>query len=466
VANLLDHISPRTSPELARGLIEALGRSEALAVGVALAGRLPSFTPAVRQEAIRVLLRKNEWTNALLGVIQRGQVSVSDLALDQQQALLNHPDRQIAGRARRLIEARGGLPDPDRQKVIDTLRPVVEQRGDAAAGKLVFKAQCAKCHTHAGEGTRIGPDLTGMAAHSKEELLVHVLDPSRSVEGNYRVYTVVTAEGQTLAGLLASETKTTVELVDAEARRHTILREEIEALQASSKSLMPEGFEKQLKPEELRDLLEFLTQRGRYVPLPLDKVATIVSTRGMFYDENAAAERLIFADWGPKTFAGVPFVLVDPQGGRTPNVILLHGPQGTFPPTMPRSVSLPCHLPAKAVHLLSGIAGWGYPYGGERSKGSLTLLVRLYYADGQTEEHPLRNGEHFADYIRRVDVPGSQFAFDLAGRQVRYLSVPVGRSVPLERIELVKGEDRTAPVVVAVTVETRSDEAEGRPAGP
>ena len=465
VAGLLELITPRTSPELASGLVEALGRSDALAVGVALAGRLRSFTPAVRQAAIRVLLRKNEWTNSLLGAIQRGEVPLSDLALDQQQALLNHPDRQIAGRARRLLEAGGGLPDPDRQRVIDTLRPVIEQPGDAAAGKLVFKNQCAKCHTYQGEGTRIGPDLTGMAAHPKHELLVHLLDPSRSVEGNYRVYTVVTSEGQTITGLLASETKTTLELIDAEARKHAILREEIEALQASAKSLMPEGFEKQVKPEELRDLLEFLTHRGQYVPLPLEKVATIVSTRGMFYDENAAAERLVFPDWGLKTFAGVPFVLVDPQGTRVPNVILLYGPQGKFPPQMPGSVSLPCHLPAKAVHLLSGISGWGYPYGGERSKGSVSLIVRLHYADGQTEEHPLRNGEHFADYIRRVDVPGSQFAFDLAGRQVRYLVVPVERSEPLARIELVKGEDRTAPVVVAVTVETRAAEPVARPAG-
>ena len=36
-------------------------------------------------------------------------------------------------------------------------------------------------------------------------------------------------------------------------------------------------------------------------------------------------------------------------------------------------------------------------------------------ADGKTEDHPLKNGEHFADYIRRVDVPGSKFAFALRG---------------------------------------------------
>jgi hypothetical protein len=83
----------------------------------------------------------------------------------------------------------------------------------------------------------------------------------------------------------------------------------------------------------------------------------------------------------------------------------------------------------------------------------VSLIVRLHYEGGQTEDHRLRNGEEFADYIRRVDVPGSKFAFDLGGRQVRYLTVHPKRKDKIERIELVKGPDRTAPVVMAVTVE-------------
>jgi putative membrane-bound dehydrogenase-like protein len=449
---LLELITPRTSPELARGLVQALGKSEAPAVGTSLADQLPKLTPAVRQSALGVLLSRSDWTTSLLNAIQAGKLQLADLSLDQKQALTSHPDRQIANRARRLLEAGGSLPNPDRQKVLDELKPLTEARGDAAAGKLVFKSQCAKCHTHSGEGTKIGPDLTGMAVHPKQELLVHLIDPSRSVEGNYRVYSVLTSEGQTLSGLLASETKTAIELIDTEAKRHVVLREDIETLQTSPKSLMPDGFEKQVKPAELRDLLEFLTQRGQYVPIPLDKFATAVSTKGMFHDEKAMAERLVFSDWGPKAVEGVPFMLVDPQEVKVKNAILLYGPSGAIPPTMPRSVSLPCSFPAKAVHLLSGVSGWGFPGG---SPGSTSLIVRLHYADGQTEDHKLTNGQHFADYIRRIDVPQSTFAFDLNGKQLRYLSVPVERVQPLTKIELVKGDDRTAPIVMAVTVETR-----------
>ncbi|MHC5542094.1 hypothetical protein ACYOEI_28060, partial [Singulisphaera rosea] len=82
------------------------------------------------------------------------------------------------------------------------------------------------------------------------------------------------------------------------------------------------------------------------------------------------------------------------------------------------------------------------------------MIVRLHYADGTAEDHPLKNGVHFADYIRRVDVPGSALAFMLGSQQIRYLSVVPNRAERIERIELVKGPDHTAPVVMAVTVET------------
>ncbi len=299
---------------------------------------------------------------------------------------------------------------------------------------------------------RIGPDLTGFAVHPKDKILTEVIDPNRSVEGNYRQYTVATSDGRIYNGLLASETRTAIELVDNEAKRHAILREDIDEILASPKSLMPEGFEKQITPEEFTDLLEFLTAKGKFFPVPLDKAATVVSTQGMFYNRESEQERLILPDWAAKTVAGVPFQLIDPQGGRVRNVVMLYAPSGSFPPGMPRSVTVPVNASARAIHMLGGVSGWGFPGG---KVGSVSMIVRLHYRDGSTEDHPLRNGEHFADYIRRVDVPGSEHAFALArGQQVRYLAIRPERSDPIQEIEFVKGDDRTAPIVMAVTVES------------
>jgi putative heme-binding domain-containing protein len=289
-----------------------------------------------------------------------------------------------------------------------------------------------------------------MSVHPPQELLIHILDPNRSVEGNYRAYTVATDDGRVVNGLLAGESKTAVELVDAEGKRHVIQRDEIDEFVPSTNSLMPVGFEKQIQPQGLANLLAFLTAKGRFVPLPLDKVATASSTRGMFYESKSETERLVFPDWGPKQADGVPFVLVDPRGDTVPNVVMLNGPQGYLPPRMPKSVSLPLGMPAKAIHLLGGVSGWGWPHS---AKGSESMLVRFTYDDESQEVHPLVNGEHVSDYIARNDVPGSTFAFDLGGRQVRHVVVTPKRTTPIKTIDLVKGSDDTAPIVVAVTAE-------------
>jgi hypothetical protein len=170
----------------------------------------------------------------------------------------------------------------------------------------------------------------------------------------------------------------------------------------------------------------------------------------MFYGEEVLGERMLMRDWAPRTVEGVPFMFLDPQEGRTRNAILLHGPIGKVPPRMPRSVKLPCNMPLKAVHLLSGVSGWGFP---ASRRGSTSMIVRFHYADGQTEDHRLVNGEHFSDYIGRNDVPKSKFAFDMTGKQVRYLAVSPNKQAAIKEIELVKGRDQTAPVVMAATLE-------------
>ncbi len=450
VTALLDQVSAQATPEFSAGVLQTLQDSKANNVGEELVKRMRSMSPNVRQAALTTLLARPETTVALLDGIEARTVLLADLSLEQRRSLNTHPDKAIRARGSKLLAQGGGLPDPDRQKVLEALMPVTQKSGSVERGRKVFETHCAKCHRHGEMGKDIGPNLTGMAVHPKSELLANIIDPSRSVEGNFRLYTVLDVDGRVTNGMLAGETRTSIELVDAEAKRHLIQREDIDQLLASTKSLMPEGFEKQIPPEQLTDLLEFLTDRGKFTPIDLSKQATIVSTRGMFFSEDADVERLIFPDWKPKTFQGVPFLLVDPQGNRTANVIMLNGPQGKFPPQMPKSVSLPCNMPAKSIHFLSGVAGWGYPASAE---GSVSMIVRLHYADGNTEDHPLKNGIHFADYIRRVDVPKSQHAFALRGQQVRYLSIAPQRSEEIKQIELVKGDDATAPVVMAVTVE-------------
>ncbi|MEZ6087524.1 MAG: c-type cytochrome [Pirellulaceae bacterium] len=450
VEEIVDQLTPQTPPELASRLLQAVGLSSAESVGEILIDAMPALSPQVKAAAINVVLGKPAWAKSLLTAVKANEFDLNDLSLEQKQSLRSFPDPALRAEAEKLLAMDGGLPDANREKVLQSLLHVTHKKGSVESGKGVFVKVCAACHQHGDLGKTIGPNLTGMAVHPKEELLVHIIDPSRNVEGNYRLYNVLTTDGQVINGMLAGETRTSITMIDSQAKQINVAREDIEQLIASRKSIMPEGFEKQISEQELTDLLEFLTDTGPYVPIPLDKYATAISTKGLFSDSDAGPDRMVFADWKPKTFHGVPFVLTDPQGKSQPNIILLHGPNAPLPRKMPKSVVLPCNTSAKAIHLLGGVGGWNFPFDTTKT---VSMIVRLHYDDGTTEDHKLINGVHMADYIRRVDVPESDFAFMLGNQQVRYLDIFPQRSTKIATIELMKGGDNSAPIVMAATIE-------------
>jgi hypothetical protein len=137
---------------------------------------------------------------------------------------------------------------------------------------------------------------------------------------------------------------------------------------------------------------------------------------------------------------------------------MLKGDWGLQPPTAPESVTIPVNRPAAALHFLGGIGGWAWPWqpqNGENNKGKVGVTVRVRYADGEVEDFQWRDGVEIADWIRREEVTGSEFAFaDDAGHQVRYLVVRPSRRGAIREVELVKGGHvGLAPVVFALTVE-------------
>ena len=70
-----------------------------------------------------------------------------------------------------------------------------------------------------------------------------------------------TVDGRVVQGLLAAEDKAGVTLIQADGKRQTIAREQIETLETLKTSLMPEGIEKELNPVQMRSLIAFLQQR-------------------------------------------------------------------------------------------------------------------------------------------------------------------------------------------------------------
>jgi putative heme-binding domain-containing protein len=135
-------------------------------------------------------------------------------------------------------------------------------------GAQLFAKICAQCHKFAGAGHEVGPDLTSLSDKSSEALLVAVLDPNRAVETKFLTFVVETNSGMTFSGLLASETGNSITLLGPERKEQVILRSELEELVGTSKSMMPEGLEKDLTPHDLADLFSHIRA---HVPLPRRK---------------------------------------------------------------------------------------------------------------------------------------------------------------------------------------------------
>lgn len=136
------------------------------------------------------------------------------------------------------------------------------QQGDAARGAQAFaKAQCAACHRHGAAGAATGPDLTTVGQRfQRKEILEAIVYPSHVVSDQYASKLVV-AGGKTYAGLVAPRGAEGVSVVLSTGKTVELAHEEIEDMQPSPTSVMPEGLLNPLTLEEVADLFAFLSGR-------------------------------------------------------------------------------------------------------------------------------------------------------------------------------------------------------------
>ncbi len=244
--------------EVQLAAVQALSGMNDREVAGTLLSHWPSYSPAVRREVQEALFARADRLPVLLDAVQKGTVLAAQIDLARREQLLKHPRKEIKERAAKLF---AGQVSPDRKKVMEEYQNVLTLPGDAMRGRAVFKKNCATCHRLDNEGFEIGPDLlSALKTKTKETLLIDILDPSREVDPRYLNYVVNTKNEQVLTGLIASETATSLVLRRAENAQDTLLRADIDVIQSTAKSLMPEGLEKQMTPQEIADVIEYLGQ--------------------------------------------------------------------------------------------------------------------------------------------------------------------------------------------------------------
>lgn len=259
---LSELLNPQVDPQLQIAAANSLGQLPHAEVPSLLLAGWRSHSPGLRREVVEALLRSTDRVGSLLDALQEGTVLRGDIERDRKDLLLNHPKSELRDRAKKLL---AGDVDANRAKVIADYKLALETPGDVAKGKLLFQQKCSNCHQIAGIGHVVGPNLQSVANKSLADLLIAILDPNREAQPNFATYVVETQGGKVLNGLLVGDTATSVTLRRAEAKEDVVLRSNIETIVTNGKSLMPEGFEKDVSPAAVADLLAYLKSLGSEV---------------------------------------------------------------------------------------------------------------------------------------------------------------------------------------------------------
>lgn len=256
----IDVLDKSTESESRRRAIQAIGRIRSTSATEALLVRLPALPPDVQPAAIETLTDRTDSASALLKMVGDGKLAASAINANQAQKMLSLKDAKLAD----LVSKHWGVVrterDPARIELISRMRNELRtSEGDPIAGRVVFKKVCGQCHKMYGEGAEVGPDITRNGRASFEQLLSNVFDPSLVIGVSYQGLTVVTKEGRVVSGLPVEDSPQRVVLKVQGDKQEIIARTDIDEVVPSKLSLMPEGLEKQIQPQEMRDLFAYIT---------------------------------------------------------------------------------------------------------------------------------------------------------------------------------------------------------------
>ncbi len=253
-SKLLDSRQP---PSIQVSAIAALGTSgDERAAGLLLKG-WPGFSPTSRSAVLRTIFSRRNRLPALIEAIEKGVVHPGDISGVQREQLKSIPDANLATRAGNRLFKESST-EAELTARIARYRGALNNKADPAKGKVVYQKNCIVCHKLGDQGNEVGPSLGSITGKPDESVLMDILDPNGKIEPEYKLYLISATGGKAHAGVLASESPTSVILKRVDGGADVILRKDIIKMTASELSLMPANLHTQINPQDATDLIAFL----------------------------------------------------------------------------------------------------------------------------------------------------------------------------------------------------------------
>lgn len=256
IGPVLDQIlQPDLPPGLEMAAIESLASFEDPAVSKIILKHWRLLSPQAHQVAMDAMVGHVNRVPTLLEAIAQGQIEAGAVDGADRSHLYENPDPALARKARTLLENS----KTNREQVVAGYREALTLQGNTLHGKILFQANCARCHLPRVHADRVGPDLSGINNKTKEELLTDILNPSYAIEPNYVNYVLTTKRGFIYDGVIANETPNSITLRrGSQEGDQALLRKNVMEIRPSLISLMPEGFEEKLSRQDIADLIAYL----------------------------------------------------------------------------------------------------------------------------------------------------------------------------------------------------------------
>lgn len=231
-------------------------------VGAEVLTAFSSLKGKIRQKAQSILLSRPDTALAFIGLVEKGVMQPKEIPLDQLRHLSEFKDEKLT----KLVEKHWGKltreTAGEKRARVGGLNIILNMgKGDAERGKAIFTKSCAVCHTFHGEGGKVGPDLTTADRKNRMYMLENIVDPSGYIRPEFLSYNVVTADGRRLTGLVgesSAESVTLLNVVNDQVQKTVVARKDVEEMNASPLSLMPEKILDTFGDQEVRDLFAYL----------------------------------------------------------------------------------------------------------------------------------------------------------------------------------------------------------------
>jgi len=218
-----------------------------------------SLSDDVLASAQNLLASRRSWALTFLEAVDSGRVDRGTVPREIASRFFLLKDERIAELATRCFGPIAPAGSPlDQARAAELTSIIRSGVGVPKAGQQIYIERCDRCHVLFGKGGNVGPDLTTFRRDDLDAILPSIVNPSAEIREGYVTHTIATTDGRILNGVLIDQDDRVVVLRAADGADSTIPREDIDEMEPSQTSIMPEGLLDGLDDQQLRDLFAYL----------------------------------------------------------------------------------------------------------------------------------------------------------------------------------------------------------------